>query len=1637
MRITAITSTELFVGAPDNPLQVLRVAVDQPATQPLRIEVSGDGVSGSQPLPAGQVAAEVGVRRTAPPGAVLPVTVTVHRAAPGAAAADPAAADPAATADGELVVAEPGWTVWMVPHFHYDPVWWNTQAAYTATWDAPGQLGGEFRSDFQQTGFELVRLHLETARRDPDYRFVLAELDYLKPYWDSHPADRAYLRHLIDAGRVELMGGTYNEPNTNLVSAESTIRNLVYGSGFQRDIVGGDPRTAWQLDAFGHDPQFPGLVAEAGLDSSSWARGPFHQWGPMLWTHAPDASGWGDPSSMQFCSEFDWLSPSGRGVLTHYMPAHYSAGWHIDGKPTLAEAEHSVYHLFLLLKKVAATRNVLLPVGTDYTPPAKWVTDIHRDWNARYAWPRFVCGLPREFFGAVRHELEHSGRGLSPQTRDMNPVYTGKDVSYIDTKQAQRHVEAMLSDAETFATIAASRGAAYPHAAVDRAWRQLVYGAHHDAITGSESDQVYLDLLTGWREAHDLAGAALGDALGALAGGGALPVGGLPADAGTPAGAQRIVVFNPSSWARTDLVRARVTFDRPGTLGVTVRGPDGSGDPPVLLEHPLRHADGSLAGVDVVFLAAEVPAVGYRPGGRPGGPSRHRSAGSRRLSAPRRRSRTPPTGWWSTPTAAVPCPNWSTAATAGRCSSRAAPATSWSSTRSTRHTRFHEGPLHLLPKGAPVHGSAGAPAGSVRVDGCPLGERITVTGRVGPVEYTQQLTLWHGIDRVDATTTVERFTGTDQLVRLRWPMAVPGALPVSEVAHAAVGRGFGVIDVDSADAPWTLDNPAQHWFALSATATVDVCDPEGTRLHTRAIGVAEIIAPAGRTGEPGIRDLAVGLIRRGVSATCSTDTGPRYGTLAVDSNLPDVRIAVGGPEANAYTAEVLAGADPGYAVEVARQLAATGGARVWVPAARALREVWVPNADLTGPRTLPVLIVAGAAALAALRADVVAGTIGVRQPAALSASADPDLVGYTVGLINRGIPGFAVDTSGALHLSLLRSCTGWPSGVWIDPPRRTMPDSSTFQQQHWTHSFDYALVTEPGDWRDARLVAHGHDVNHPLRVMVGQDLAATDDHPDAMGYLSVRPAGQVMLSALKPAGNPMAVGAAPRDTVDEVTVRLYEATGQPAGARVGLWAPVTGVHDADLLERPRGSARTVDGDELLVPLDGAAIGQWTLRVPSPAGASAAGASAADRPGVGTEPVYARYWLHNTGPAPAGNLPVAVHVEPAHQPVTGPVTLPVTVASDRTDAPVTGRLDDHPEGRCREPSTMEYHRSRAGHTVGSVRLTPPGSVTPGVYWARLGSPATGAGRGHHLAAGRGSGPERWGGHPDHARGPAAPRCDRRDRGGTGDRRGHADHRGGAPDQPVAHLGPAANGVHQGAVAGCRPQHAAAAGAGAARPPDRPVVGAAAAGARRPAALHGTHRGRGAAMTDPSGPVAAWVGDRAIGVAEIDAREAALRSGPRAARLPPPDTAEGRNLRRWLVQAVTAEAVVTHEAALRGVVAAPDDTGPRPVTLRGALGVGGVAAAVLAALPEARALHRQLTPEQPVGEDEIRGYFDRNRDRHPEPYRDARPRIAAELAAAERDRHFARWLEQRHATMVRLAPGFEHPGDPGHPDATHRH
>lgn len=181
-------------------------------------------------------------------------------------------------------------------------------------------------------------------------------------------------------------------------------------------------------------------------------------------------------------------------------------------------------------------------------------------------------------------------------------------------------------------------------------------------------------------------------------------------------------------------------------------------------------------------------------------------------------------------------------------------------------------------------------------------------------------------------------------------------------------------------------------------------------------------------------------------------------------------------------------------------------------------------------------------------------------------------------------------------------------------------------------------------------------------------------------------------------------------------------------------------------------------------------------------------------------------------------------------------------------------------------------------------------------------------------------------------------------------------------------------------------------------------------------------------------AAWVDGAVITVAEVDTRVAALRSAAFGSRLPGPHTAEGRNARRWVVQLLCAERVVRSALAERGVGVTQESSSA--VRLDRALRLGGVAAAVLATVPEIAELVGPIT----VDESAVRSYYDRNADLFADrgvPYATAQPGITEMLRADAADRAFGAWLEARMSASVVLAHGFEHPAEPGHADSTHRH
>ena len=128
----------------------------------------------------------------------------------------------------------------------------------------------------------------------------------------------------------------------------------------------------------------------------------------------------------------------------------------------------------------------------------------------------------------------------------------------------------MTLTAEKFGTIAYLYGAKYPDLALDKAWRQIFFGSHHDAITGTPSDNAFLDLVQGYREAFELSQNALDDSLNFI-------VKQINTKSQNLNGNKQIplVVFNSQNWIRTDIVKASIEI-QPGAFDLEIRDATGN-----------------------------------------------------------------------------------------------------------------------------------------------------------------------------------------------------------------------------------------------------------------------------------------------------------------------------------------------------------------------------------------------------------------------------------------------------------------------------------------------------------------------------------------------------------------------------------------------------------------------------------------------------------------------------------------------------------------------------------------------------------------------------------------------------------------------------------------------------------------------------------------------------------------------------------------------------------------------------------------------------------------------------------------------------------------------------------------------------
>src|SRR5262249_17376797 len=122
-------------------------------------------------------------------------------------------------------------------------------------------------------GLPHILKALYLLQKYPDYRFVLDQAAYVKPFLERYPEQAATFCRLVREGRLELVGGMDIMPDVNIPSGESIVRQMLYGKGHYRDKLGKDVTVGWNIDSFGHNAQMPQLLRLAGYNSYWFQRG--------------------------------------------------------------------------------------------------------------------------------------------------------------------------------------------------------------------------------------------------------------------------------------------------------------------------------------------------------------------------------------------------------------------------------------------------------------------------------------------------------------------------------------------------------------------------------------------------------------------------------------------------------------------------------------------------------------------------------------------------------------------------------------------------------------------------------------------------------------------------------------------------------------------------------------------------------------------------------------------------------------------------------------------------------------------------------------------------------------------------------------------------------------------------------------------------------------------------------------------------------------------------------------------------------------------------------------------------------------------------------------------------------------------
>lgn len=369
----------------------------------------------------------------------------------------------------------------------------------------------------------------------PDYTFLQSQPQLYEYIKDDYPEIYEEMKKRIDEGRWEADGATWLEPDCNLPSGESLIRQLLFGAHYFKKEFGKDINYLWLPDVFGYSWALPQLLKKSGIDMLLTTKLSWNQYNRM-------------PNDT-----FIWKGIDGSEVYTHFITtpnpnsSDTSVGAVYSGlmEPATVKGIHRNY------KNKSLNSNFLLAYGhgdggggTD-----REMVELLNRMN-RYTiptLPKVKAGKAVDYFNELKQTIQAAPK-TEVETWDGElylEYHRGTYTSQAENKAHNRRLELLYRDIEWMSSVSAlNNQTTYLSDQINEGWKVILRNQFHDILPGCSIKEVYQDSEKEYAAAYRYAGDILENEII------------------QNKSDNRWTLFNSASWDRSDYITIKGQFDK-------------------------------------------------------------------------------------------------------------------------------------------------------------------------------------------------------------------------------------------------------------------------------------------------------------------------------------------------------------------------------------------------------------------------------------------------------------------------------------------------------------------------------------------------------------------------------------------------------------------------------------------------------------------------------------------------------------------------------------------------------------------------------------------------------------------------------------------------------------------------------------------------------------------------------------------------------------------------------------------------------------------------------------------------------------------------------------------------------------------